>query len=62
MRKKAVSNDKKLNRLINRKNSLLSIIETVEAVEPETLTQTEVDDIEVWDYDQLRDDYRIFAL
>jgi putative transposase len=34
-----------------------SIIETVEAVEPETLTQTEVDDIEVWDYDQLRDDY-----
>lgn len=34
-----------------------SIIETVEPIEPEPLTQTEVDDIEVWDYDQLRDDY-----
>ncbi|ELR99640.1 Mu transposase C-terminal domain-containing protein [Gloeocapsa sp. PCC 73106] len=36
-----------------------SRVETVEAVEPEseTLTETEVDDIEVWDYEQLRDDY-----
>ncbi|PSF33119.1 transposase [Aphanothece hegewaldii CCALA 016] len=36
-----------------------SVVETMESVELKTeiITQTEVDDIEVWDYDQLRDDY-----
>ncbi len=36
-----------------------SVVETVELIEPEgeTSTQTEVDDIEVWDYDQLREYY-----
>lgn len=36
-----------------------SVVEKMQSVEPgtETPTQTEVDDIEVWDYDQLREDY-----